>query len=338
VAVAARLARRDLAGRTIDVHAHLGVSLKAYALGEYPYAATAEGLAALQSADGVDASVVFPFTADLFFDPERLRAGECVPAARPASPAPYAAGNALLLREVHDFCPELAGRFLPFVSFDPGREVPGQLRALSELAARYPVYGVKVNGVLCQSRLDGLLGAGRPLMDWAAGQGLPVLLHVSALADEYSHVEQAFRLVEARPETRFCLAHGLLFHRRHLERAAALSNCWVDTAAMKIQVELVGELAARGEIPRGELLDADFSDHLDVMRRLCAMLPGKVAWGSDAPAYAYICRRKQGEGRFQDFSYKATFADEVAALECLDPELRPGVGGGNALDFIFGRE
>lgn len=328
--------RSELAGRTIDAHTHLGVSLKAYALGEHPFAATAEGLACRLKACDVDMAVVFPFTADLYFDPVELRKGNAVPARDPAGIAPYAAENLLVMREVYDYCPENSGRFLPFVSVDPARAVEAQLRELNELEKRYPIYGIKINPVICQSRALELLGAGAALVDWAEERGLALLFHVSTVADEYSHAGDIFKVVESRPGLRFCLAHCLLYHEEYLEKAAAAPNVWVDTAAMKIQVELVRELAEKGEIARETLIDADYSDHLAVMRVLAERFADMIIWGSDAPCYSYICRRKQGEGQFRDFNYKATYEDEVAALNALSPELRAKVGSRNALDFIFG--
>ncbi|HOX06742.1 MAG TPA: amidohydrolase family protein [Planctomycetota bacterium] len=334
---AERLTRAKLAGKVIDGHSHAGVSLKAYALGEYPYAQTVEGLAAQQATGGVAASVVFPFSADLFFEPAALPEGRLVPAAEPLSPAPYAAENRLLLREIFDYCPELSRRFLPFVSIDPAREVAAQVRELTRLAGEHPFYGIKVNPVGCQSRAAELLGAGAALLDFAEERGLPLLFHATTLpGEEYSQAADIFRIIERRPKLRFCLAHGLLFHRGWLDRAAAAPNVWVDTAAMKIQVEFMrGELAS-GRVARGDFLEADFSDHLAVMRALCDRHPDMVVWGSDSPAYSWICRRKQGEGVYQEFRLKGAYADEVAALNALGPELRAKVGGANALDFVFG--
>jgi predicted TIM-barrel fold metal-dependent hydrolase len=335
-AVTVKRTRAELAGKTIDGHSHLGVSLKAYALGEYPYAATAEGLACRQQACGVDAGVVFPFTPDLYFDPAALLHGEMLPAAEPASPAPYAAENALLMREVFEFCPELESRFLPFACMDPGRDVSGQLHALRELESKWPVYGVKISGVLCQSKVTELLDSGAALLDWAEERDLGVLFHVSTIDDQYSHADDVFAVIESRPGMRFCMAHGILFSAGHLERAAGLANVWVDTAAIKIQVQVVREAIASGEINRASLLDTDYSDYLAVMRTLSGRYPDRIIWGSDAPCYSYICRRKQGDGEFREFRCKATFEEEVAALNCLEPELRRKVGSKNALDFVFG--
>ena len=279
---------------------------------------------------------MFPLSGDLYYDPERLMAGEKVPARRPVSPAPYALENRLLMREVYEWCPELAGRFLPFVSADPGRAVAKQVAGLAELAAEYPVYGIKINPVDCQSRADELLGRGAPVLDFAEARGLPLLFHVTTLpGEDYSQAADVFRIIEARPRLRFCLAHCLIFHRAFLERADAAPNVWVDTAALKIQVDLVRGAMDAG-LARSQLVEADYDDYRQVMRTLCERFPKTMLWGSDSPAYAYICRRKQGEGQYEEFNYKGTYMDEVAALNSLGPKLRAQVCNTNTLAFLFG--
>jgi hypothetical protein len=330
-----RLTRTDLAGKRIDVHSHAGVSLKAYACGEYPYAATIEGLAALQEQGGIDVNVVFPYTADLYFDPAHLMKGEAVPSAHPLSPAPYESENELLLRENYGFCPETADRFLPFISMDPCRDIDRQIKAIEGL--RHPVYGVKTNPVLCQSPVSGLLNKGRALMELIESRGWPVLFHVAASKEEaFSNAEMAFRVVEAFPKTRFCLAHCIGFHKEYLDRAAALPNVWVDTSALKIQVQLVHENNPLMPSP-ADRIDADFSDHKKVMQALVSAYPDKIIWGSDAPAYSYICRRKQAEGVFTEFRLKGSYRDEVAALDSLSREKQLRAANRNSLDFVFGR-
>jgi len=331
-----RLSRERLKGKVIDVHAHVGVSLKAYGLVEYPYAQTVEGLYYRQLSGGVDVNVVFPFSADLYFEPTALTAGEMTPAREPISPAPYAIENRLIMREVFDYCPEIAERFLPFVSVDPERAVAGQIAELEKLQRDYPLYGIKVNPVLCQSHVGGLLKRGRALLDFAEERNLPLLFHVTTQpGEEYSQAADVFRIVEQRPELRFCLAHCILFHREFLKRADAMPNVWVDTAAMKIQVEWVREETDRS-FPASQLVDADYSDYTKVMRSLCERFEDTMIWGTDSPAYAYICRRKQAEGKSHEFRLKATYEDEVAALRVLPAGLREKVSNLNTLDFIFG--
>ena len=157
-----RLQAADLAGKVIDVHSHLGVSLKSYACSEYPYAQ--------------NVNVVFPFSPDLFFDLRRLTEGVAAPDARPISPAPYVRENQLLLQEVFCYCPELEHRFLPFVSVDPGREIAAQVAALEQLERDYPIYGIKIIPVFCQTNMSLLTKGDR--FEYARTRPFPVPYNV----------------------------------------------------------------------------------------------------------------------------------------------------------------
>lgn len=332
------LQRESLIGKVIDVHSHAGVSLKAYANMEYPYAQTLEGLARQQTCGGVDVNVVFPVSADLYFDYLPLTRGDLVPAIEPVSSAPYATENRTIMHNLFNRCPELASRFLPFVSVDPGRAVAGQLNELRSLEREFPIYGIKISGVSCQSCVTGLLDEAVALLDFAEERDLPLLFHVTPLPDDkYSQAADVFRIIESRPQLRFCLAHCIQFHREPLERADATPNVWVDTAALKIQVQVIRQEAGK-TIPTSDLVAADYLDHRQVMNVLCRKYPGTMIWGTDSPYYAFMCRRKQGfHGEVREFSLKGTYEDEIAALNALPEDLRLRVSNTNTLDFVFGR-
>jgi predicted TIM-barrel fold metal-dependent hydrolase len=328
-----------LAGRITDVHTHVGISLKAYANSEYPYAQSLEGLYYRQKANGVDFSVVFTYTPELYFDlPILLQESAMVPAVEPpkGASAPYALENRLLYMEIFQFFPELKDRFLPFVSVDPVRKIREQLAALEELAAEHPVYGIKVSPVLCQSKITGLLEEGEALLEFAKRHDLPMLIHVTvAPAEEFSQAADAFRVVERHPELRFCLAHCIGFNRDWLEKADALPNVWVDTSALKIQVQAAYEGQEFMAKP-GERFDWDYHDHVSVMKSLVERFPDTILWGSDSPCYSYISRRLQGMGSFHEFKLKGTYEQEKAALDALAPELRRKVASTNTAAFLFG--
>ena len=332
-----RLGPADLAGRTIDIHAHLGLSIKAYAQCEYPYCQSIEGLSYRQRASGVDASVVFPFAPDLFFDlPTLVGEGRMVPAARPLTPAPYVAENRMVFAEVHRFRPDWSDRFLPFVSADPGRSVGAQVAALRELAAQHPVYGIKISPVLCQSPLSSLLGEGGAFLDLATELDIPILLHVTVDPnEEYSQVSEAFRVIDSRPGLRFCLAHCVGLSREYLERADAAPNAWVDTSALKIQVQAAHE-GQSFMAPPAERFDWDYCDHRVVMQRLMGAFPRTIVWGSDSPAYTYIVRRRQGRDSWMDVQLRGTYEEEKAALDALPPDARLRACSTNSLAFLFG--
>lgn len=329
----------DLAEKTIDCHAHLGISAKAMACGEYPYAQSVEGLYYRMKSAGVDATIVFPTSAELFFDLAALTAGRVVAAQRPLSPAPYVAENRMLMHEVFRFCPEHQNHFIPFVSVDPGRMVKEQLAALLELEEEFPIYGIKVVPVACQTPVTALLDQGSMFLDFARRRNIPFLFHTTVDPQEtYSHARLAFEVIDAAPDVRFCLAHCIAFHRGYLDRAAAADNIWVDTSAMAIQVQAAVKypgIMAEGD----DRIEADFSDHRQVMQRLVEAYPDTIMWGSDSPYYTFFSRRKQGaaDDAFMDFRLKATYEDEKAGLDVLSAEQKKAVSNTNTIRFLFGK-
>jgi predicted TIM-barrel fold metal-dependent hydrolase len=333
-----RVEPADLAGKTIDVHSHVGVSLKSYACLEYPYAQSIEGLYYRQLACHVDVNVVFPFSPDLHFDLHRLVEGTATPDVHPLSESPYLKENRLLLQEVYSWCPELQHRFLPFVSADPGRSVAAQIAALEQLEKEFPIYGIKILPVFCQTPVAKLLDEGQPILEFARSRDIPFLFHTTCdLREEYSNAKLAFEVIERNRDLRFCLAHCIGFDRVFLDHAASLGNVWVDTSAMKIQVDLVTQGILDFLGPRR--FDADYSDYRRVMQTLAETYPQMMLWGSDSPAYSYMVRRRQGQGdnAFLDFRLKGTYEQEVAALDYLPPNVRQAVCNGNTLRFLFGR-
>ena len=96
--------RHDLIGKVIDVHAHVGTNIKAFAETGFPYCSSIEDLFYRQTANGVDCSVVFPITPELYFDiPQYAESGKLIPAARPLSKAPYVQENRMLLYDAFRF-------------------------------------------------------------------------------------------------------------------------------------------------------------------------------------------------------------------------------------------
>ncbi len=332
----ARIQPADLAGKVIDAHSHVGVALGSYGRAEYPYAQNIEGLYYQQLHGGVDVNIVFPFTSDLYFDLPGLIAGRFEKSRPPVSSAPFQAENLLLLREVFDYCPELSRRFLPFISMDPLRETRAQAREIEKLLKKYPVYGIKINPATSHAPVTALLKEGRCLLALAREQNWPILLHTSGQAsDVNSYAGNAFKVIDANPDIRFCLAHCILFKKPFLDRALATPNVWVDTAAFKIQVDVCRKWAGK-TINQSDLIDADFSDHNDVLAKICADYGEKIVWGTDSPAYAYICRRKLNKTQWQEFNYKGTYDDEIRLLRRRSPSVRRKITNRNTLRFLFG--
>jgi predicted TIM-barrel fold metal-dependent hydrolase len=327
----------DLRGKLIDIHAHIGVSLRAYGTQSFPYAQTLEGLYYRQRLHGIDYNVVFPFSSDLYADIARfVGTGIFEPAEEPISPSPFAIENNLVFKEVFQFCPELSDRFLPFVSIDTGRAIEAQMKALEKIAENYPIYGIKVLGVATQTKVIKLLSESRAFLDFAESRDIPMLFHTTPTKDdEYSNVTDVLKVVEKRPGIRFCLAHCILFHKKYLDIAHQADNVWVDTAALKIQIDTLMDYMGDG-VDKKDLVDADFSDFRKVMKFLCDAYPDTIIWGTDSPFYSYITRRRQGKDTYREFRYKGTYEDEVAALRSLPQEQMLRAGSINAINFLFG--
>lgn len=329
-----RKTRADLQNCLIDAHTHLGISPKMFATRGYPYAQTGEGLRYRQVANGVDVCVVFPVSPEMFFDPIEHARGHVVPAERSLSPFPYAIENQAILDEVYRFCPEFSDHFLPFVSADPVRMVLQQVDAIEKLADNDPVYGLKIHGTFCQSPVTELLGKGRPILELARRHDWPILFHTMVNdADPYAHARLCFEVIEACPDLRFCLAHGIGFHRDYLERAATLENAWVDVAALKIQVE-ASTLGYAIMATPNERFDADYTDYIDVFNRLVDAYPTTILWATDSPFYSFFTHSNIPAS---SFSLKSTYEHEKAALDALSPLIQRQVSTMNTLDFLFGQ-
>jgi len=331
-----RLNAVDLRHKVIDCHSHIGISLKAFLCTEYPYAQSLEGLYYQQLSAGVDVNIVFPLSADLRFDPAWFARGTMRPASRPLSPLPYQVENTMVMREIFVFLPEIQHRFIPFLCVDPARETRQQLGFLRELERDFPVYGIKISAVQCQSVITSLLREGSVFLGYARERNIPFLLHTTVdPSEDYSQARLCFTVIEEHPEIRFCLAHCIGFHREYLHAADALPNVWVDTSALTIQVQCARENNQIIAAP-DQRFRADYDDHRKVLLALAEEFPNTIVWGSDSPAYTYICQRKQGEHSTMDFRLKAQYSDEKDALDALPTDLRMKVSNTNTLRFLFG--
>ncbi len=329
-----RIESGDLTGKTIDVHAHVGLNFSGYLAGNYPYCQSVESLLYRMDANGVDCAVAFPFVPCAFFDTARyLRDRRRVPASPRLTPAPYMLENRLLCEEVYEHTAGARGRILPFACVDPGRYVAKQLDALELLAAQYPIYGLKVVGVLVQSSHRHLLGKAAPFVHFAEERELPILLHSTAYeGDAFCHSRINLEIARGYPGVRFCLAHCLGFDKPHLDEADAMPNVWVDSAAMKIQVEPDEILA-----PPERRFSSDYSDYRAVFRDLVEAYPELMLWGSDSPAYTYLEKRRYPDGSTVEFTLRGSYELERAALDALPAPRRARVAGRNTRRFLFSR-
>ncbi len=331
------LTKNDLKDKLIDVHSHIGVWLKAYINNEFPYAETMEGIYYKQLLACIDVNVVFPFSGDLFFDFHKLITGELIPADTPISDFPYKIENELLLTEIYDRNEEIAYRFVPFISVDPGRFIAEQVSFIENLIGKYPIYGIKINPVGIQTKASALINEGKAFIDFARNYNIPFIFHtVGASVDEYSQPADILNIAEKHPDVRFCLAHCIHFNKTYLNIANSMPNVWVDTAAFKIQIDLLMDFVKQDIVKANQILDIDYSDHRKALKQLVEIYPDLIIWGTDSPAYRFYSRRKQGDSLWIDFAYKGSYEDEVNALKSLTIEVQKKIANENTLKFLFG--
>ncbi|MBN1346644.1 MAG: amidohydrolase family protein [Phycisphaerae bacterium] len=320
----------------IDGHTHLGVCLAGYMTEGYPYCQSAGDLHGKLSPLGFDAWVSFPMPTSVLFSAQGYRRNELTPACD-ASGAPFEFENRRMMVEVYELLAHLADRFICLAAIDPQRDTAGQVRCLAALASEYPVCGLKVAATSIRSDTIGLLGEGRRLLDWAGENDLPVLMHSAVHPeDPWSRVEDLLRIVEARPEVRFCIAHMARFDRGCLDRIGSLDNCWFDTSALGIHCDLaVADHASVAE--RRRRFDADYGRPSAVLRSLAEAYPHKVIYGSDCPFESYSIRHRHADGRLETYSLMSDVGRETGCLRSLPAETIRRVARDNTLRFLFGR-
>jgi hypothetical protein len=212
------------------------------------------------------------------------------------------------------------------------------LEVIKELRQKYVIYGIKIVPIFCQSKVTELLADGAVFLDLARHNNWPVLLHTTThKQEEFSRADMAFKVIEANTDVRFCLAHCIGFDELYLDKASEAANVWVDTSALKIQCQLAFENNPVVST-KTERLKLNYSDHKQVIAGLAQRYPETIIWGSDTPAYSFICKRKQADGVFSQFRLKASYGDEVDALKGLDKDVQFRIANRNTLNFLFGNK
>jgi predicted TIM-barrel fold metal-dependent hydrolase len=321
----------------IDAHTHVGADAALFHGGSFPYALSAEDAVLRMDLNDVRYAVCFPFVYTAYFSlPEFVR-NRFTRSDGELSPVPYQFENKRLCREIYEAFPDTAERLLPFACFDPGREPEGQVAALERLAAGYPIFGLKTAASYLQSHVTDLLGEGRCLLDFAAGNNLPVTLHTAVIqGDPWANVFEILKVVEARPDVRFALAHTCRFDRRALDRADSLANCFVDLSAFHIHCKLAREnhAAVAGGDDR---FPADYVRHAVAMRAIAEAYPDTVLWGTDVPSHQFMGRFVDEHGKEHWMHLRCEVSRETDELGKLPEGLVDRIGYANTVRYLFGR-
>ena len=337
------LTRRQIAERVcagaglIDAHTHLGIDAALFYNGNFPYAISAEDHGVRMAQSGIAHAVCFPFIYTAYFHLQSWRRGTFRRDPRSESHAPYEAENTRLCQEICEAFPEYAGRLLPFGCFDPVRSPTAQVACLRRLAKRYPLFGLKTATSYTQSHIAALLGPGACLLDLAAELDIPVTIHSAVLPeDPWANVGDILKVVAARPDVRFAIAHTCRFDRRALDAAEALANCFVDFSAFHIHCTLA-QRNHPAVAARPHRFPADYRRHAAAMGKIAEAYPATMIWGSDTPAHYWKSRFRNDRGEDVWMNLPCGPMTEVEELRKLPPRLQQQIAHGNTVRFLFGK-
>lgn len=320
--------------RLIDAHTHVGMDPVMYARGDFPYGISGEDMLMRMDAQGIGAAVCFPMPYTIFFRFNAFRQGRFDQDPDGLSSFPYEIENQNLCREIYDAFPELVGRLLPFAFFDPARRVNEQVVGLRELAERYPLFGLKTATSYMQSHITELVGQNEGLLDFASEQNIPVTIHTAVVpGDPWANVFEILKVVKARPDVRFALAHTCRFDRRALDEAATLPNCFVDVSAFHIHCMLAEEgsdIVAEGEFR----FPADYGDHATALQQIAEAYPDIILWGTDCPYHQFRSRFFNDQGDEVKVDLPCAPDTETNEFRKLPAELKEKIGYSNTMQWL----
>ena len=325
-------------GGLIDAHTHLGMDPALFYNGDFPYAISAEDHGVRLAQSGIAHALCFPFLYTGYFQLAAFRRGRFRRDLRGGSAFPYEFENMRLCREIYEAFPECAGRLLPAAFFDPSRLPCEQAAGIRELAARYPLFGLKTATSYLQSNIGDLLGKGGCLLDIASELDMPVTIHSAVLpGDPWANVFGILKVVKVRPDVRFAIAHTCRFDRRALDAAAGLANCFVDFSAFHIHCTLAQQNHA-AVASRPDRFPADYRHHAKAMRKIAEAYPATMLWGSDTPAHCWKSRFRNDKGQDVWMNLSCGPTTETDELRKLPPGLRQRIAHDNTVRFLFGEK
>jgi predicted TIM-barrel fold metal-dependent hydrolase len=306
---------------TYDVHTHVGLDTGFYLRGWWPYAATAADLLVHMDAYGIDRAICFPFTLPSAFDIDAFATNSEI--ALRADRFPFDRENDLLAQEIARV--DADKRLLQFAMFDPSREIAKQVGSIQKLLGT--IRGLKTQSTILRSPVRDLLNHGRPLMDLAAENDLPVLFHTS-VNDPWAQVSDCLAVARAFPTVRFNLAHSCRFHEPLLRECAATPNVWVDCSAHLAHCELARD-DKPAVAPREQRVRADYTHPNKVLEAVHAILGEKYLWGSDNPFMSWCDDRLR---------IRYTYAQEFVAVNRLPQPIRHSMLTDGPRAWLGGKE
>jgi hypothetical protein len=319
----------------IDAHTHVGISFKAFVQGEFPYSLSYEDLVLRMDQLGIQQSCVFPFPNSAFYQVDATPQATIRTTSKYTS-CPYKLENRNLMHEIFNVFPEYSHRALPFLMFDPSRQITEQVAAMEELATQYPIFGLKTCTHQIKSYIKDLSGKGQPIIEFARKWNLPILCHASYYhGDPWANVYDILDVVALYPDVRFCVAHAARFANDALEQAHDLPNCFVDLSALSIHCLLAQQnnSAVPSEVQR---FKADYHKPQTVVKSLVNSFEETLIWGSDTPFNYCFTNMYDIDGNYVSKSLKSAYDDEYKLLMSLNANEICKISYTNTLKFLLG--
>lgn len=320
----------------IDSHTHIGIDVASFYKGHYPYGITSEDHVVRMDISKIDVSITFPWVYTNYFQLRPYMDGIYKRDPQSGFSAPYEFENARMMREIYEDFPEFSNRFLPFAFFDPARKQKEQVECLRKLEEEYPVFGLKTASTYLQSSVLDLLGKGACLLDFAAEKDLPVTLHSAVMpGDSWAQVHDIIKIVEARPDVRFAIAHTCRFDRKGLDRAAELPNCFVDCSAFHIHCLLAKRKRPAVALGKAQF-PAPYENHAEALRLIAETYPDTITWGTDTSAHYWKGKYLNDKGEWVRSDLPCGPLTEIEEFRKLPKKIRTRIGHTNTVRFLFG--
>lgn len=291
----------------------MGFSFWSLGHGRFPTTQSARDLAGKASRNGVDFVTCFVGAESMFFSPAALIGGKLEPGG-PES-YPYELLNRQHLRECVWFGER---RLLPFLCFDPLREVAPQLALIRELAPA--IFGLKCHTLTTASTPRDAQAAG--FLAMAGELDLPVLFHTGR-TPENCRAELVVEVAAECPNVRISIAHLGGFVPEVLAAIAEMSNLFTDCSPFLANLD---EIAREGWEDAQTYLSAPPST---ILADLHDALPASLLWGTDEPWTAVA-------GPHGEMWSMHTYADEVSVLRATPPAIQTAIAHQTPLRWLFG--
>lgn len=316
----------DLHGKTIDCHTHVGLFLKSLFDDKYPASGDVINLIERMDLHHVDYSIVFPFP-DYYTQGDKTLYEKMMLI---IGDTPYKYTNERMITEIEQLN---ISRLLPFFMFSINYAIDAQIEYMSKYAETKKIFGLKYYPDSDMRKVDDLLKDGSEFIDFLIKYNLPLVIHCSEGASTnsngFSNPLDMICIAENNPKLRLCIAHMGQFNKELIDiiRTKKLNNVYLDTSPILhlCNVRIINGLK--------NCLDLDYSDPLEVIKKMHELLPNNIIWGTDYP-YTYTCNLNN-EIHNKDFS-RFSYNEYYNLFNKIPVEIKERISNKNTIKFLFG--